>query len=327
MDEQTPASPQPTQAHQTEDESTPQPVGDYLKTVEPRLGLRKTAMPSGSPQLAKNYFSSVDVSMDTSPSEKEVFTSPETDPDRQAISPKTSQQKHKKKGLIKFVIIIVVLLLAGGGGAYAYLNNKNTKEAQKNEPVAEVAKQPKATINTETKRYSSTQFSLDFDQPIDWDIKEDTETGLLTATSPNVSIPAPGGGATTGRVALTIKGKDQKLPELDKGNALAILDSEKVAYTKPSSAQRGQTYISFLGYPGSESNELIDGVYITGDFGYQKEQAIPKLDIQKVDPIISLSFTACDGTCTKAIGITPEAWAAAEFGGVLKKILQSFTIN
>ena len=68
-------------------------------------------------------------------------------------------------------------------------------------------------------------------------------------------------------------------------------------------------------------------MYITGDFGYKKDQAIPQVDIAKIDPAISLTFSACDGACTKSIGITPAAWADPNFGGALKKILQSFTIN
>ncbi len=236
-------------------------------------------------------------------------------------------QAHKKRGLIKTIIIMAVLLLGVATGAVAYLKNKDSKKAQQTAPVTEVAKQPKPAINTETKRYSSSQFYLDFDQPIDWEIKDEPGSGLLTATSPNLSIPAAGGGVTTGRVTLTIKSKNQKMPDFDTGNAVAVIDSEKVAYTKPSSAQRGQTYISFLSYPASASTSLIDGVYITGDFGYKKDQAIPKVDVTNIDPIISLAFYACDGTCTKAIGITSEAWASPEFGGVLKKILQSFTIN
>ena len=264
MDEQT----QP-QFKQPED-TPPQPVGEYLNTVEPL-------------------------------------------------------QKHKKKNLIKLIIITIVLIAAAGGGAFMYLSKRPKGQPQTSAPVSEVAK-PSVGITTETKRYSSSQFFLDFDQPSDWELTDELASGILKATSPDLNIPTPGG-TTTGKVVLTIKGKSQKLPEFGTGNATAVIDSEKVAYTKPSSAQRGQTYLSFLSYPASSSTGLIDGVYITGDFGYTKEQAIPKVDIQKVDPVITLTFFACDGSCTKPMGITPEAWAVPEFGGALKKLLQSFTIN
>ena len=234
-------------------------------------------------------------------------------------------QKHKKKSLIKLIVIIVVLVVAAGGGIFTYLSKRPKSQPQTNSPTSEVTK-PSVGITTETKRYSSSQFFLDFDQPADWELKDELASGILKATSPDLNIPTSGG-FTTGKVVLTIKGKSQKLPEFATGNAIAVIDSEKVAYTKPSSAQRGQTYLSFLSYLASSSTSLIDGVYITGDYGYTKEQAIPKVDIEKVDPVITLTFYACDGSCTKPMGITPEAWAAADFGGVLKKILQSFTIN
>lgn len=268
MEQQTP----PQVPNEPQDELPPQPVGEYLKQVEPL-------------------------------------------------------QKHKKERSVSFFVGLAVLLMVLGAGGFMYMKNRSDVETKKNEPVAEVAQQPKVAINSETKRYSSSQFSLDFDYPSDWEVKEEQTEGILTATSPNVSIPASGGGVVTGRIVLTVMGKNQKLPEFDKGNSTAVIDSEKVAYLKPSSAQRGQTYISFLNYANSDSSGLIDGVYITGDFGYQVEQAIPKVDIQKIDPIIKLTFLACDGTCAKPIGITKEAWVAPEFGGALKKILQSFTIN
>lgn len=268
MDEQT----QPKLPNEPQDDLPPQPVGEYLKQVEPL-------------------------------------------------------QENKKQRSVTFIVGLVVILIVLAGGGFMYMQNRSQQQAQKKEPIADVAEQPKVTIVTDTKRYSSSQFSLEFDQPSDWVIKDDQTSGLLTATSPNVSIPATGGGLVTGRVVMTIKGKTQKLTEFDSGNATAVTDSEKVAYTKPSSVQRGQTYLSFLSYPASSSTDLMDGVYVTGDSGYQKDQAIPKIDIQKIEPIITLTFLACDGSCTKEIGISPEAWLAPEFGGALKKILQSITVN
>ena len=234
-------------------------------------------------------------------------------------------QKDKKKRRIGLIIGIVITILLLGGGAYAAIKQRKATPTSSG-PTSQASEQPKPLIDTTTKRYSSNQFYLDIDIPSDWEVKDEQGSGVFTATSPNVAIPTTGT-STTGKVILTMRDKNQKLPEFDKGNATAVLDSEKIAYTKPSSAQRGQTYVSFLAYPTATSSSLIDGIYITGDFGYQKEQAIPKIDIQKVDPIISLTFMACDGSCTKQIAIAPDAWQSAEFGGVLKKMLQSLTVN
>lgn len=233
-------------------------------------------------------------------------------------------QQAKKKRRLSLIIGLVLLLLLGGGAAYFITKHKQPPTS--NGPTSQASEPPKALLDTTTKRYSSSQFYLDIDLPSDWEVKDEQGSGIMTATSPNIAIPTAGTN-TTGRVVLTLRDKSQKLTEFDKGNATATIDSEKIAYTKPSSAQRGQTYVSFLTYATATSTSLIDGIYITGDFGYQKEQAIPKVDIQKIDPIISLTFMACDGSCTKQIAITPDAWQAADFGVVLKKMLQSLTVN
>lgn len=235
-------------------------------------------------------------------------------------------QQAKKKRHLGLVIGLVVGVLLVAGAAAFYVFNKRHASTTSAGPTSQASEQPKAVINPTTKRYSSSQFYLDIDLPADWEIKDEAGSGIMTATSPNIAIPTAGT-KTTGKIILTMRDKSQKLTEFDKGNATGVMDSEKIVYTKPSSAQRGQTYISFLNYPTSTSTSLINGVYITGDFGYKQDQAIPKVDIQKVDPIISLTFMACDGTCTKTLGITSEAWQSADFGGSLKKILQSLTVN
>lgn len=234
-------------------------------------------------------------------------------------------QKAKKKRRLTLIVTLIVLLLAAGGGAW--FMSKNKKPVASTAPnTSEASTQPKVVIAGETQRHSSAQFYLDIDIPKDWTVVDEPGSGVMTATSPNIAIPT-GSGTTTGKVILTLRAPSQKLPEFDEGNATAVIDSEKVSYTKPSPAQRGQTYLSYLAYPTSASSSLIDGVFITGDFGYTKDQAIPKVDIDKVDPIISITFVACDGSCTKGFGITPDAWKSAEFGQPLQKMLQSLTVN
>lgn len=235
-------------------------------------------------------------------------------------------QKHKKRQMAKLVVGVLIALVGIGVTGLVVTSKRMPPPPKPQDQSSEAAAQPKLGFANETKQISSSQFSLDMEIPADWEVVDESGSGVFTATSPNVSIPAAGGGTVTGKVTLSIRDKAQKLAEFDEGNAVAVIDSEKVSYSKPSSAQRGQTYLSYLAYPATAEKELINGIYITGDFGYQKDQAIPKADIQKIDPIISLSFKACDGTCTKDIGIDASS-ISGEFGTAIKKILQSLTIN
>lgn len=200
------------------------------------------------------------------------------------------------------------------------------KKKPANTSATKTSSSQKQLISSDTKTYSSNQFRLDFKYPSDWTVNEDSGSGLLTATSPKINLPAANG-STAGQVVFKIRANSQNLPEFDAGNATSAADSEKIAYDNPSSAQRGQTYVSFLNFASSANNNLIDGIYITGDFGYLKGQDIPKGDIKKLDPIISISFNSCDGTCSGAAAIPVEAWTSPDFGVPLRKFLQTLVIQ
>jgi hypothetical protein len=133
-----------------------------------------------------------------------------------------------------------------------------------------------------------------------------------------------------GQIIMTIRGKTKKLSEFDKGAATAVLDSEKISYTKPSQTQRGDTYISFLALAGSKDGGL-DGIYITGDAGYQKNQAVPTVDISRIDPITNVTFVKCsDSKCSgtpTALTVEPENWEDTNFSKPIKTLLQSLTIQ
>jgi hypothetical protein len=234
-------------------------------------------------------------------------------------------KEFKKKRKIK--VAVLVLIIVAGAMALVVLNSPRIHapdQAAMSAPEAIVVQQK--LISEEVERYSSSQFFLSFEHPTDWEIIDESRSGELTATSPIVDIPA-GESIVSGKVVLRIKNNSNKYEEFETGNSTAVINSEKIKYLKPSSAQRGETYLSFLSYAGSASSSLIDGVYISGDFGYQKEQAIPKVDIQKIDPNISVVFLACDGTCDLPLSITPDAWASSQFGQRVKNILLSLTVN
>ncbi|HEY5667565.1 MAG TPA: hypothetical protein VIR03_00205, partial [Candidatus Saccharimonadales bacterium] len=192
------------------------------------------------------------------------------------------------------------------------------------------AERPVALITSQTKNHSSPDFNLSFDYPADWTVIDTLGSGVITARSPALQLKDAQSRNFTGQIVLTMRSKQLPLPEFDKGNAAAIRVSEKIAYSKPGASQRGSTYISFLNY-ASSAELTLDGIYITGDVGYQKSQAIPRADIVPIDPVVSISFVKCaSGSCNTegtAIGIAPAMWDDAAFSGPLKKVLQSLVIR
>jgi hypothetical protein len=245
--------------------------------------------------------------------------------------PKKERNPTWRKVLI--VLTAVVILAGLATGAYFFIKNRDSGKAEK-EPTAstqteETAPPATSQISTTTKNYSSANFNLSFDYPDDWKVTD--SGGVLTVKSPATSLKDAGGQQTNGQIVMTIRAKDQKLTEFDEGAAMASRQSVKIDYTKPTQSQRGSTYESFLAYFGSDSGTVLDGVYITGDSGYTKGQSIPKDDVLKVEPVISITFFACtSGQCTEKttpIGIAASSWDDKSFSGPLEAMLKSLSIN
>jgi hypothetical protein len=267
-----------------------------------------------------------------------------TDADYQAASQATAEDDYDDymskgqtytapKHIFRKVLIglLIVVLVGGAGyGVYWYLNHKGTKKPAAKASTSSQTTTSQSTISTQTKHYSSSEFNLEFNYPADWTITDTTGSGVLTARSPSVKLKDTSGQTMTGQVILTIRNKQQPLPEFDKGNAVAVLPSQKINYTSPSQAQRAATYISFLQYASTTAASALDGVYITGDVGYQKDQAIPKADIAPIDPVIDVVFAKCtDSSCNNGTtaSIASTMWNDSTFAGPITKMLQSLTIN
>ncbi len=226
----------------------------------------------------------------------------------------------RKLGISAVVLIAVIVL---GGGIYWLVSgqnsNKKTSQSTQSQNTAPVA----SKIETTTKHYDSSNFNLGFDYPADWTVSDDSENGILTVKSPATNLKDSDSQNTNARITMLIRPNTSKLTEFDSGNAISALDSEKIAYTKPTQAQRANTYLSFLRY--ANSTDGMNGVYITSDNGYKKAQAIPKVDIQKSDPVISVVFSLSDGKTQLSISI--DNWDDSSFSDPIKSMLQSFTIN
>lgn len=246
--------------------------------------------------------------------DKEIFDEPVKKP----------RKKRRFVGFLGWMLLIV--LLTGGGAAagwYFWLRKEPKPAPAVSQQAPSVS--PPSAAEEPTDTHTSTAFLLQFDYPQTWKVTDNPDN-TITAVSPAMKLKLAGGKTQTGQIVMTIRHKQISLPEFKNGNATAVRESEKIDYAKPSQAQRASTYISFLNYVDSKTKG-IDGVYVTGDNGYAKDQSIPLVDVAKSDPLITISFRSClDDKCASpadALTVAASAWDEPAFVKPIKSILQS----
>lgn len=241
--------------------------------------------------------------------------------------------KRSRPKWMRWLIWLVVLLVIMGAlvGAYKVLkkNPAAGSTSDKSQSSTSQSQTTTKTITAATKNYSSQNFTLSFDYPNDWTLT-DSGGGVMTVKSPAVTLTDAAGQKINGQIVLTFRSKGQKLNEFSAGSAMAASDSTKIAYTKPTQSQRGDTYLSFLRYASYASSAGLDGVYITGNAGYKANQTVPATDISGVDPVINFSFAKCtDSTCSSstATAIAVSSWSDQNLSTPLLNILKSLVIT
>jgi hypothetical protein len=179
--------------------------------------------------------------------------------------------KNTKKRLFITAGIVVALLLAAGG-AYALLGGKKTdgKKAvnttqtkQSTTPAA-----PKADAAT-PKTYKSIRLNIEFTYRTDWTMRENSDKSEVILTSPQISYQKKDGVATQG--VFTLKFRNGIIPDAMKptiANAVAVKDSEVIAYAAPADQQRKYTNLSFGGN-GTNQNFFM----VTGSIAFKAGEA------------------------------------------------------
>jgi hypothetical protein len=234
--------------------------------------------------------------------------------------------------------LVVAAGLAGGG----YWVAKHVSPAKPAKSSSSTSQQS-TTATTQTKgqssttqpkqnttQYDSTNFGLSFSYPNGWTVA-DKGNGKLTATSPALQLTDADGQAQSGQVVMLIQNKaGADLSMFSKGNAVAVLQSQKITYTKPTGTQRAQTYLSFLQYATTTTHGALDGVYVTGNYGYKYAQQIPESDVDKIDPLIRVIFVQCaDTKCTKTspLSVSSDMWKNSSFSDPIESMLKSLAIQ
>jgi hypothetical protein len=239
------------------------------------------------------------------------------------------------KGKVWWIIVIFILLAIAGGVGYALwqINKPPAKPVATQQSNTESTQPTTSTpapaaTDANLKDYDSTNFALSLKYPGDWTLND--TANALTIVSPMQQLPGADGQTKNGAVVMTIRHKQESLAEFKAGNAAAVLDSKNVTYSAPSEGQRGTTYLSYVQYASTTTKGALDAVYITGNSGYKKTQAIPQADVTKVDPLVTISFVACDSACAptgQSTQVNGESWVASAAYTTVETMLKSLAFN
>ncbi|HVA11120.1 MAG TPA: hypothetical protein VNG32_03050 [Candidatus Dormibacteraeota bacterium] len=251
---------------------------------------------------------------------------------RSAMVPVTHNQSWKRRSFI-LAGIVVVLIGIGLGARWLFSSNKHApiyQAAGQTASNAQSSTNSQASSSGSTKSYTATDFNLSFNYPQGWTVFNNG-SGPMTVTSPSMQLTSATGQAVTGLITMIIQQQGQLPASFSAGAVLAVLNSQKISYTHPTTAQLSQAYLSFVQYSATTTKGGLDGIYLTGNLGYQKDQTIPSSDIAKISPLVTVTFTKCGNTaCTSNLNpltIASTSWSKSAFQTPIKNMLASFAFQ
>ncbi len=259
---------------------------------------------------------------------------PPPPPPRYAVKPSSKRPRSWA-----WLIVLAVILVLAATGLLIYAGHKTAKVTTKQvakAPSQQVTIAPHQTIaatpptNIPSTPHSSQTFGMTFNYPSSWNVVDSGAAGT-TVTSPVMNLTAANGQAVEGQIVMNVT-KQGVLPAAFTTNSVAVLTSQIVNYTSPMPTQAADTYISFVQYPSTTTVGGLDGIYITGNYGYQKDQNIPSTDVAKVDPLIYFSFyscssSACPTTARQPLTIAASSWSDQSLSAPILMMIKSFTFN
>lgn len=257
--------------------------------------------------------------------------------DLQAASKATADYSHlmpqlkpkKKWPRVVGWILLALIVLGGLGGAYWFVNRPAAKPKPAAVQQKSSSKKPAQTVGTQ--QYNSANLNLTLSYPNGWTVA-DTGDGRLTVTSTPMQLTDADGQTQTGQEILYIaKQASADLSAFAHGNAEAVLASQLVSYAQPTPTQQANAYISFLQYSTTTTKGGLDGIYVTGNFGYAYAQQVPESDITKIDPLIRVTFTKCAetkcGATTTPLTISSDMWKSASFSAPILAMFKSLQLS
>lgn len=237
---------------------------------------------------------------------------------------KNRSAKRYRRSIIGIVILVLVVLGAGG---YQELHHHSvltpTHQTKKN------SSSQASRAGLAMHSYMSSNFGVSLNYPRGWTVTSDTATSL-TLRSPVMNLKDAAAKIIAARILIMVVPKGQLPSTLSSNDAVAVLPSQDISYNKPGASQNAKTNISFLQYSTATLSGTLDGIYLTGNGGYQKDAPILRTDIALLNPLISVTFGQCANTvCAQLqdLSISAQNWSDPSFSGPLLSILKSLSFQ
>lgn len=222
-------------------------------------------------------------------------------------------------------LIVLVLL---GFGAFAYGHYTKTKTTKHSTSHKQVAKKPTSTAKISLTSYTSSVFGVTLSYPTSWTVTAEGNTSL-DISSQETTLTADTGKSVDGKIVFNMVNQGQ-IPAAFGSNSVAVLNSQDINFSSPTSNQAAQTYISFVQYPATVIKGGLDAIYVTGNSGYLKDQSIPTTDVDQVSPLVIVNFEQCQNkACTTytPLTISSTMWNNSTFSMPILDIIQSLSFS
>jgi uncharacterized protein YpmB len=161
------------------------------------------------------------------------------------------RQANKRKKLIIIGAIAAGLLMVLAAVWFFVLRNaspakpaQTTAKSQANKPVESL---PNPQTSATPATFKSTPLNIEITHRQDWTRKEDKQTGEITLTSPRISYSRLDDTAGSGVFTLKIRKGITEPMQAAIEKAVAVRDSEVIAYANPTESQRYYTNVSYAG--------------------------------------------------------------------------------
>jgi len=244
------------------------------------------------------------------------------------VNTKKGPSKRDKKSQIIFIISCCILLAILGAGAYSYGYYTRDNKKQEVKTTTKIVVKPLANniYSPTTTSYDSTVFGFNIKYPDSWQLSS-SGTNNVSLTSPVTSLTADTGQKVNGRVVLSVVSKGL-VPAGFGTSSVAVLDSVDISFDSPTSNQAAQSYLSFVQYPATDIKGGLDGIYVTGNNGYVKDDVIPIADVNTMSPLIYATFYQCNSlacTSSKPLTISSSEWSNTDFSNAITNTIKSMT--